>query len=280
MTANSARMRGLATELQDLRKAAGLTLRDVSERTGFSLAKLSRIENWIREISVEDTASLLGVYAVTGADRARLLDQARNIGQPSWWAIPREHLSPHLPTLIDFEADATRIIHSAMLRIPGLLQIPDYSRTVMMVSGVPADRARSLVEARLYRQEVLHKPNPPHYLAILDEAAIFRPTGSSALMAAQLAHVCAMAELPNVDIRVIPREHGHHVGLGGSYVLMYFPKAPPVIHMEHPKSTVFLNGPEEVRMFQEATDSLMGVALASADSVKFLRRYEAQYSRE
>ncbi|CRK59855.1 Putative DNA-binding protein in cluster with Type I restriction-modification system [Alloactinosynnema sp. L-07] len=280
MTTNSARMRGLAAELQDLRKAAGLTLRDVSERIGFSLAKISRLENGIRDVSVEDTATLLGVYSVKGAKRERLLDLARNLHQPHWPATGRGNLHPHLATLIAFEAMALRIIQAEMLLVPGLLQTVDYMRTVMMVHGASADRIKVLVDARLRRQDILVQARAPHYLAVIDEAAIRRPTGSAELMVAQLEHLCRMAELPNIDIHLLPFDRGHHVGLTGGFGILHFAKTAPVVHIDHENSAMFLHESEDVSLFQASIAGMLKAGLTSAESVKFLRRYQARYSRE
>ncbi|HVK22641.1 MAG TPA: helix-turn-helix transcriptional regulator [Actinokineospora sp.] len=286
MTANSARMRGLAAELKQIRKDANITMREVSEQTGFSLAKLSRIENAIREISLVDTASLAAVYRVTGDERAKLLDLAANVHQSSWWAFAGTHASApaplhwHLSALIAFEKQATRIVHAAMLRVPGLLQTPDYIRAVMMTGRVPVDRARVLIETRLRRQEILRKANAPRYLAILDEGVLRRRMGSAELMAGQARHLCEMAELPNVDIRVITFDTGLHAGLEGSFSLMGFAAASPVVFIEHGKSAVYLHEEDEISAFQGEVSSMVKAALSSADSVRFLRRLQASYSRE
>lgn len=275
-----ARTRGLAAELKELRARSGLSTREVAKRVGFAIATLNRMENGQRRITPEDAASLLAIYGITGARRTKILDLAREADQPNWWAVGGDQLPLHLRTLISMEAEATKIVHAAMLRIPGLLQIADYIRTVMMVGGVAPERAKSLVETRLRRQEVLRKRGAPRYLAILDEMAVRRRTGSAAVMAAQLSHICDVAELPNVDIRVIPFDHGAHPGLDCSYSMMYFAKANPVVLLEHPKSSVFVDRDSEVLVFQDTAASLLKVALTSAESVKFLRRLEGEYGRE
>lgn len=275
-----ARTRGLAAELKELRARSGMTTREVAKRTGFAIATLNRMENGQRTITPEDAASLLAVYGITGAQRTRILDLAREADLPNWWAAGGDQPPLHLQALISMEAEATKITHSAMPRIPGLLQIAEYARTVMMVGGLAPERARMEVETRLQRQAVVRKRNPPHYLAILDEMAVRRRTGSTAVMAAQLRHICDVAELPNVDIRLIPFDHGIHAGLDCSFALLQFPKAGPVVHLEHPSSSVFVDRETDVRLFQNAADSLLEVALTSAESVKFLRRLEGEFRRE
>ena len=273
-------MRSIGTQLKDFRDAAGLTLREVEELAGFSMAKISRTENAIRDTTVEDAAVLLGVYGVKGPARERVLELVRNLGQPCWWEAPADYFSQHTITLKECEGAANLIVEAAMLRVPGLLQTSDYTRTMLLRERVPADRARMIVELRLARQEVLYRSvGAPRFLAILDESVVARPTGSSALMAAQIAHLCHLAEFPHIDVRVIPSEVGYHVGLGGSYMFLDFPSATPIVFIEHPRSSVFVHG-DEAGMFREVTTMLEQEALSSAESVKLLRRLQSRYGRE
>ncbi|WP_436494354.1 helix-turn-helix domain-containing protein [Actinokineospora sp. HUAS TT18] len=274
-------MRSIGTQLKDFRDEAALTIRDVEQRSGFSMAKISRIENAIRDITVEDAAILLGVYRVKGPARERVLELVRNLGQPCWWEAPADYFSQHALTLKDCEGRASMIVESSMLRIPGLFQTPDYTRALLLREGVPADRVRMLVELRLARQEVLHRPvGAPRFLAILDEAVFARQTGSPTVMAAQLRHICHLAELPHVEVRVIPFEKGQHAGTAGSYMLLDLPSRTPVVFIEFPRSSIFVHGEREAGAFQEVTATLGKVALSSADSVKFLRRLADRIGQE
>ncbi|CRK62036.1 Putative DNA-binding protein in cluster with Type I restriction-modification system [Alloactinosynnema sp. L-07] len=274
-------MRSIGTQLKDFRDEVNLTIREAEQLSGFSMAKISRIENAIRDITVEDAAILLGVYGVKGPARERVLELVRNLGQPCWWEAPADYFNQHAITLKDCEAGANWIVESAMLRVPGLLQTSDYTRTILLRDGVPADTVQMLVEFRLARQEVLHrKVKAPHFLAVIDEAVFARPTGSPALMVAQIKQICDLADLPHIDVRVVPFEAGQYVGLAGSYVILGSHVANPVVFLEHPQSSLFVHGDQEVAIFQEVTTMLRRAALSSAESVKFLRRLEDKIGRE
>lgn len=152
----------------------------------------------------------------------------------------------------------------------------------MFAAGVFGPEAEGRIRFRLDRQEILRRDSgAPRYLAIIDEAALRRPLGSGQLMAEQLRHIVDMAEMPHIDVRIVPFAHGPHVGLEGSFVIMEFAKAPALVYLEHQrKASVFLDRKAEVRPFQEEAVSLAQAALSSADSVKFLRRLAYEYSRE
>lgn len=106
--------------LQTLREARGLTLADVSERTGVSSSTLSRLENGQRRASLEVLLPLAQVYRLpldelvgapeTGDPRVRLRPRrvngrtvvplAHQPGMPQAWKIvvPRGHSVPRLKT--------------------------------------------------------------------------------------------------------------------------------------------------------------------------------------
>ncbi|CAM4146888.1 helix-turn-helix transcriptional regulator [Kibdelosporangium persicum] len=275
----TARIRGLAAELKDLRTTAGLNTREAARRVGLSPATLNRMELGNRVIDSEDMAALLAVYGVTGTERERLLAMAREVDLPGWWETTDADLSKHLRALINFESEATRIVHAAMLRIPGLLQTADYIRAFMASCQVPSPLIESRTEIRLRRQEILRRLRPPRYLAIVDEAALSRPIGSPAIMAEQLRHIIDLAALPHIEVRVIPFAHGSHTGLEGGYVTLEFAKDRSIVLLEHKRSSAFIDEPKDVAPFHEATTTLVKAALEPPESVKFLAAKAASYDR-
>ncbi|MDT3443605.1 MULTISPECIES: helix-turn-helix transcriptional regulator [unclassified Pseudofrankia] len=266
----SARARGLGAELRDLRATTGLSARAVADRLAWSPSTLSRLENGLRSISPEDVATLLVVYQVTGDDRDRLLALAREIDRPGWWETGPAGIPNQLTALIGFEAQASRITDVAMLLIPGLLQTPDYARAVMTGGDVPAHEIDARVATRLGRQAVLTRADPPHLHVLLDEAAIRRPIGGPAVMAAQLRHLAATGTRPNITVQVLPSALGAHPGIDGSYVILQFDKAPTLIHLEHLRSSLFVDDPADVKPFLSAADTLAAQALDAAASADFL----------
>lgn len=275
----TARVRGLAAELKELRSDSGMTTREVAKRVGMSASSLNRMELGNRVIEPEELAALLVVYGVMGVERERLLGLAREAGLPGWWETTGAELPKPLPALINFEMEAVEINHVAMLRIPGLMQTADYIRAIMTSGQMPGSNMERMVSTRLGRQAILTRPHPPQYLAIIDEAALCRPIGGPSVMAQQLRHVVTLADRPNIDVRVIPFEHGAHTGLDGSYAIMEFAKARTIVLLEHKRSSLFVDEPEDVLPFHEATETLLAAALGSPDSVEFLVRMAADYDK-
>jgi len=274
---NTARMRSLATDLVDLRTAAGLNTREAAKLVGMSASTLNRLENGGKIIEPEHVSALCVAYGVTGAERERLLSLSREPHMPGWWETSGEAIPGQLSALVRFESEATRIVHAAMLLIPGLLQTAEYCRAIMTAAGVVGSTREARVATRLGRQAILSKPKPPSYLAILDEATLRRPHGTRPMMAAQVRHIIDLAAKPHIDVRVIPFATGIHTGLDGSYIVLEFAKGRSIVYLEHKRSSLFLDQPDDVAPFQAATDTLAATALGPQDSVEFLRSVAADY---
>jgi len=271
------RARGLGAELRELRDAKKLTTREVAKHLGWSASTVSRTENGMRNISSEDVAALLVLYGVTGKERDRLLALARESDQPGWWETQHPGLPSQLTALIGFESQATQIVDVELILMPGLLQTPEYARAMLDAASVPGLQAETRVATRLGRQALLSRPAPPEYLAIVDESVLRRPVGGKAVMAEQIRHMCRATERPNVAVQVIPYDLGAHAGLSGSYVLLEFAKARTIVHLEHKRSSLFLDEPDDIAPFVATVDTLRNVALDPIRSIECLKSLAVEY---
>jgi transcriptional regulator with XRE-family HTH domain len=271
------RARGLGAELRELREQNHFTTREVAKRLGWSASTVSRTETGQRNISSEDVAALLALYGVAGKEREHLLALAREANQPGWWETRHPGLPSQLTALIGFESEATRIIDVELILVPGLLQTPEYMRALMEGGGVPTAEAETRIATRLGRQALLSRPQPPEVVTIVDEAALHRPIGGREVMVGQLHHLARVAKYPNITVLVVPYSVGAHPGVNGSFVVLEFAKARTIVHLEHKRSSLFLDDPEDTAPFAASVDTLRDIALNPADSVGFLTAMAADY---
>ena len=272
-----AKARGLGAELAELRQQSGMTLRDVAGRLGWSPPTLCRIENGTRDTTTEEVAALLVVYKITGARHDRLVRLARTIDQPGWWETSASGLPGQLTALCAFEAEATKITDVGLILIPGKFQTAEYTRAVMETGGVPPEAIDARVAVRLGRQGILSRRRPPEVDVIIDEAALRRAMLPPAGMADQLRHLVRLAARPHVTVRVLrfPR----HPAVAGPYLILEFPPpAQPFVHLEHFKSSLFLDEPEDVGAFQALTATLVELALDPGESREFLAHLARRYN--
>lgn len=275
----SVRARGLGAEMRAHRAETGLSTRAVAQRLGWAYSTLNRIEGGKRKTTPEEIAALLVVYDVKGAERERLLALTREIDQPGWWETGPPGVDQQLPAFISFESTAARIVDVCTLLMPGLLQTAEYTREVMLSNLIPAERVEMLVSMRLGRQAVLSRGEPPEYTAIIDEAALRRPLGGGRVMAEQIRSVVKASQRSNAEVRVVPLARGNHPGIDGPYVLMEFAKARTIVHLEHKRSSLFLDEPDDVSPFVDATATLQRIALDPDASREFLAAVAAEYEQ-
>jgi hypothetical protein len=143
-----------------------------------------------------------------------------------WWTPVQHSIPEPYLELIKAESDASRITHFHPIFIPGLLQTQAYATkltSTTTLKAVSPDDVRILVEVRMRRQEeLLHRPDPVHLTAIVDESALRRPVGSDATMREQLDHLLQLPEDGPVTLVVVPTTAGPHAGHLGAFMLIEY----------------------------------------------------------
>jgi transcriptional regulator with XRE-family HTH domain len=264
--APTVRLRRLAAELRALRESAGLTREDVADRTGINTVTLYRVENARARPQARTLMTLLDLYEVAGERKAELRAILRDARQRGWLQAYESMLPQPYTTYIGFEAEAASIWNYETLFVPGLLQTEDYARAVTR-AGIPGgtdDEIGQRVEIRMHRQQVLEGDNPPGLWVIMDEAAIRRQVGGSAVMRAQLDRLVHAAALPHITLQIIPFSAGAHAGMLGSFVLMQFEdeSVTDVIYLDSMAGTLFLESGAELRRYRLAFEYLRADALS------------------
>lgn len=268
----SVRRRRLSAELRRLRAETGMTLNDVAKHTGISRANLSKIEQAeSKTVPAPTLDKLLDLYEIDDPSaRTAMHELSKLAGQKGWWSLYKD-LMPQ--TLVDFEAEACAIRTYEAQVIPGLLQTPAYADAIFRANRVRDDsEIAQRVTARMARQSILNRIDPPTYLAIIDEAALHRMVGSASVMREQLHHLMHMAARDNIDIYVLPFSAGAHTSTEGNYLIMDFPdpRDASVVYLESPTTTMFLEEEQQVRLYNDMFGSTQSCSLTPAQTLDFL----------
>jgi transcriptional regulator with XRE-family HTH domain len=265
MDVSTAVIRELGAQLQRLRMAAGLSLRDVEKLVPFSNAKISLIENGHRLPRVDDLEALLAAVQAPDEDRVRILGLRREVEEaPGRIAAGAPQIGERLAQLIDYEEQAELIVDWSPLIVPGLLQTSEYARAIM---GDAPD-AETRVKLRAGRQNILtRRRKPVGFHAILDSEVLVRPVAPSDVMIDQLHYLLEMASRPNVTLQIMSSTVvGYHPGLAGPFEMISFPAARPVVHLEHHRASLTLWEEEDVAEFAAASKMLAERAMTPAES--------------
>ena len=218
-------------------------------------------------------SALLAIYGVTGADRDRLMTMARTPDEPSWLDKELTGLTVDSVTLASYEADATRITDWSPLLVPGLLQTMEYTRAFMLADDLPDGVIGSRLMARQRRQDVLGRV---HYTAFLDESVLHRQVGGPKVLAHQLRRLIELADESAITVRVLPGGTGGHPGLAGPFLLLEYPTAAPIVHVELCRSGVFLTGPDDADPYLRSVERLSTLALDAGQSRRLLVKVAAE----
>ena len=154
---------------------------------------------------------------------------------------------------------AARLIRSYDVQfVAGLLQTPDYARAVFSLPGGSFDeRADRQLAVRMRRQEILHRADPPHLWAVIDEAALRRRVGGTAVMRAQIEHLLEMSRLRHVNVQVLPFRAGGHP-VGGPIILLRFAGdlLPDVVYLEQLMSAIYPSSPADLAHYWDLLNKL------------------------
>lgn len=274
----SLRLRRLAAELRRAREHVGLTGSQAAKELNWSAGKLSKIEKTeTKRLSSTDLDKMMDLYRVEDPGmREALQALAKDAKLKGWWSKYRDIFGDQ--ALPDFEAEATVIRSFEALSIPGLLQIPSYAEAIFQGGRyVRPEEVRRRVEFRIARRDILSKFRPAQFRSVIDEAALRRVVGGRQVMREQLEHLLHMAQLPNIDIQVLPFEVGAHSALAAPFTILEFPDPldTPIVYVGTVTEALFLEEAEEVTQYSATLGDVQGAALSTTSSAAFIEAVAA-----
>jgi hypothetical protein len=267
----------LGTRLRRLRESLNISRDRAASAIRASDAKLCRMELGRVGFKQRDVADLLTLYGVQDPDvRQEYLDSVQRANEPGWWRAYGDAFPSWFEQHLGLEEAASLIRTYEVQFIPGLLQTPAYAEAVIRL-GHPISSPEAVqrrVQLRMTRQELLTRPGAPKLWVVVDEAALRRPLGGSAVMRDQLRHLIEIASLQNVTLQVLPFHVGGHAAAGGPVTVLRFPvpDLPDVVYLEQLSSALYLDKPDEVDHYLAVMDRLSLVASPAVDSVAFLEQ--------
>jgi transcriptional regulator with XRE-family HTH domain len=277
------RRRRLGAELRRLREAHSLKLEEVAEQLGLAPSTLSRIETGKAPTKSAYLTAMLGMYGVDdpGA-RKVLVDMAREGHRKGWWSIYDDVLPSGFDIYVGLEAEACGLRSYETDVVHGLLQTTDYALAVLRELR-PRDsdeQIRRVVDLRMQRQRLLDQDPPLDLWLILDEGAIRRNIGGTAVMRPQLEHLIQASRWSNVTLQVLAFGSGAHAGLTGPFSILEFPERSDedVAYTESVGGMIYMEKDREVRLCAEAFDRMRAAALSPAASVELIQHLSRELS--
>ncbi|MGV9449913.1 helix-turn-helix domain-containing protein [Streptomyces sp. NPDC003635] len=251
-------------ELRRKREEAGLTQKELGDVIFCTGSLIGQIETTLK-VPTREFAERADAALMTDGHFSRLIGLVLRCQLPTWF-------QPYA----EMEAKATYISTYQAQMVYGLLQTKAYARAVL-ATGMP-EKLDELVGARLERQRLLAREQPPLAWVILDEAALRRPIGSRQIMREQLGHLLSFRDCRWVRIQMLAFEAGEHASLIGSFNTLRFDDHPDIVYTEDLISGHMTANPATVKEASLRYAHLQASALSVEQSAALITRVmEEQY---
>ncbi|WP_189223699.1 helix-turn-helix domain-containing protein [Saccharothrix coeruleofusca] len=274
MVRSSAKGMALGTKLRGVREESGLSQRALARKLGVDSGTMSRAESGERPPDAELTAAILGALGVTGARRDEIMALARDdvAAGSAWLAIGLPEQRVQLDALLQMEQLSTEIVDVSPLVVPGLLQVSGYTRAIMRAAEVPNTEIETRVAIRMGRRDVLTRANPTRLTALIGAQVFRQRIGGPEVMRDQLEHLLKMAEQDNVELRAFPVDDMWHDAFAGAFSMLKIDRAKSVVHLENTASGLFLQEPEDVKVFESAVNRVLAVSMSEDQTRELIAR--------
>jgi len=252
-------------EVRRWRTAAGLSQEQLGQRVGYTGAQVGKVETGERAPSQEFAQHCDQALPGAGGLFLRIYHLARRWdgGYPSWFV-----------EWVQAESRAITLHTWEPLLIPGLVQTPEYARVLFQAwrSARTDAELDQLVSARIERQLIFERPNPPSLWAVIDEGVLTRCVGSPQTMRDQLAHLLDVSDRLRITVQVVPAGAGAHAGLLGAFAIAGFGDAPGLVYLESPDQGQTTQRSSVVVKVSETFDTLRAEALPRGASRDLIRK--------
>jgi transcriptional regulator with XRE-family HTH domain len=275
--------RQLGRYLRELRTSAGLTVRTAARELERSEPTLWRAETGQVSVRSLDVEQMCRLYGASAEMTKALMTLAKETKARGWWQAYGDVVPEWFDLYVGLEAAANRISWYESELVPGLLQTPEYARTLIQLDhhGAEDNEVDRWIQLRMGRQAILRRPiDPPLLRVALRESVIRCPVGGAQVMAGQLHRLADASELSNVSLRIVPFAAGLHPGMmSGPFEILRFPvngggleSEPPTVYADIYTGAIYLDKPHEVERYDRAFEEIWGTALDEPSSRKLIRQ--------
>jgi len=253
--------KALGARLREIRRSAGISGRALAAQTGQHFTRVSKIENGAQlptEADVRawcESCDAQSEIADLTAELRAVDSSYREFRRASRGGMKRI-ISVHTPE----RYETTRLFriyeHNV---IPGLLQTPDYTRSMIEFWVDFLETPRDIDEAvavRMERQRALRRPGK-RFSFVLEEQALRTWFGSATVQSSQLHMLLELMFLPAVSIGIIPLMRPRF-GVPSTGFWIFDNE---LVNLETPTASITVTRPSEVTLYGRMFDLMKGAAV-------------------
>jgi transcriptional regulator with XRE-family HTH domain len=216
----------LGAELRRARLAAGFSSQEaLAGRLGFDRSVVAKAETGERP----PTADVMAAWCLACQLDEDLFGRLARLARAADGPVPT-----WFEDWLEAEGAAQSLRIWSPTLVPGLLQTAEYARALFLAGQTDtSDEAiDALVAARLDRQAIFDRADPPDTVVVLDEAVLHRLIGSAPVMHDSLLQVAELSRRPYLVVQVVPAANGANAGLGGAFDIAGADGMPDTLRME------------------------------------------------
>ena len=253
-------------ELRARRDRAGLLQREFAVKAHVSLSSVKQYERGKKKPGRKFATWCDDFYGCPGTFE-RLYDGMIAESYPSWFG-PR----------VLFEDKANCVHEWEMRGVPGLLQTRSYASAVIRTCRPydPEEKLEQDAAARVERQNILTRDDPPKLWVVLGEGVLRQAVGGIRVMREQLDHLLSLAEAQGIVLQVLPFAVSDAPGVDGPAALFEFDDAAPVAYLEGWGSGRVIKDQREVAVIATALSMIKGCALSPIDSAQLMTEIRSE----
>ena len=212
--------------------------------------------------------------------REALRELRRDNHKRGFWTTGHNRAySEDLRLLVDLEKHADRIRSMQAEVIPGLLQCESYIRAQHSEQPESVDASlEDRIKARLARQDILAKSEPPVVQFVLSESCVRRVWADAEVMQEQIDHLIKLSKRPNVMLQIMPFDQpaGRRTPITTPFTLIHVPSpgaAGPLelVYVEGEGEIRYLDDKKALAAYEAAWARLSNAALRFEETRKFLK---------
>jgi hypothetical protein len=272
----------LGHEIRHMLSETGTKQEKACELLGFKPSSFSSVLNGVGKIAYGDLVLLANELGFTDPGHHEALRELHRDNQQrgAWTMGYHRAYSDELRLMVDLEKHADQIRSYQVEIMPGLAQCEAYAEALH--ADTPDEDGLTLadrVKARMARQDIYDKPNPPALHFVLSESCLRRVWGDRQIMREQLDYLIKLTNRKNVHIKVIPFDAppGRRSPIGNRFTLLRIPSpgaAGPleVAYIENQVEIRYLDAKPALAAFDQAWARLTNAALNYTDTRTFIHQ--------
>lgn len=278
----------LGKEIEHMLSSTGTNQSDAAAIIECSQSRIAGLIHGQNAIALGDLERLANKLGFTDSGYQETLLELRRDGHKRgrWSSGYHRAYSEDIRLLVDLEKHAEHIRWTESEIVPGLAQCESYVRA--LYSDAPDQDGITLddrVRARVARQEIYGRAEPPIVHLVLSESCLRRVWGGPKVMREQLGHLATLSNRPNVMIQVMPfnARPGRRSPIGKQFTMLRVP-SPGVAG---PLELVYVEGEGDIRYMDDkkavaahdlAWTRLSTAALSFVESRKFIRKVANEFT--